>query len=220
MTETEVGSRILVVDDDDAARESVCGLLERAGYEVCAVASGEEALTAVRREAPRLVVLDVCLCGISGYEVCRELKQMFGDGLPIIFVSAVRTDAYDRIAGLAVGGDDYLTKPFAPDELLIRIRRLIRRSAPLPVAVASRLTRREREVLLLLAEGLDHREIAAHLVLSPKTVATHIEHILDKLGVHSRAQAVALAYRSDLVDKSRPHLDGAGRLTETGPNRL
>ena len=197
-------SSILVVDDDDTAGESICGLLESAGYDACIVASGEEALAAVRHVAPRLIVLDVCLPGISGYEVCRKLKHMFGDGLPIIFVSAVRTDSYDRVAGLAVGGDDYLTKPFAPDELLIRVGRLVRRSAPLPVAIASRLTRREREVLLLMAEGLDQRAVAARLVLSPKTVATHIEHILDKLGVHSRAQAVVLAYRSELVDRSEP----------------
>src|SRR5207237_9250781 len=99
--------------------------------------------------------LEVCLPGIAGYEVGRELRNMFGEGLPIVFVSATRTDSYDRVAGLLVGGDDYLRKPFAPDELLISVRRLVRRSAPLSAAIASRLTKREREVLVMMAEGLD-----------------------------------------------------------------
>lgn len=195
-------SPILVVDDDEESRDLIARLLESDGHGITAVASGEEAVAAARREPPALVVLDVCLPGISGYEVCRELKDAFGEGLPIVFVSAARTSSYDRVAGLLIGGDDYLAKPFAPDELLIRVRRLLRRSARLPAVIASRLTRREREVLALMAEGLDLREIAARLVLSPKTVSKHIEHVLDKLGVHSRAQAVALAYRGDLGERS------------------
>jgi DNA-binding NarL/FixJ family response regulator len=194
---------ILIVDGDDAVARSISELLDGAGYGACVVPSGEEALAFVRQEPPGLVILEVCLPGISGYEVCRVLRELFGPGLPIIFISSVRTESYDRVAGLLVGADEYLTKPIAPDELLIHVRRLLRRPAPLPASIAARLTKREREVLSLLAEGFDLREIAARLVLSPKTVATHIEHILGKLGVHSRAQAVALAYRSDLVDKSQ-----------------
>jgi DNA-binding response OmpR family regulator len=196
-------SKVVVVDDDAVAGDQIRGLLEAAGYDVSVIGNGEEALEVARTEPPRLVVLDVCLPGISGYEVCRELRNRFGEGLPIIFISAARTDSYDRVAGLVVGGDEYLTKPFADDELLIPVRRLLRRSAPLPAAIASRLTKREREVLALLAEGLDPREIATRLVLSRKTVATHLEHVLYKLGVHTQAQAVAAAYRSDLVDSAR-----------------
>jgi DNA-binding response OmpR family regulator len=196
-------SKVVVVDDDEVAGDQIRGLLEAAGYDVSVIGNGEEALEVARTEPPRLVVLDVCLPGISGYEVCRELRNRFGEGLPIIFISASRTDSYDRVAGLVVGGDEYLTKPFADDELLIPVRRLLRRSAPLPAAIASRLTKREREVLALLAEGLDPREIATRLVLSRKTVATHLEHVLYKLGVHTQAQAVAAAYRSDLVDSAR-----------------
>jgi DNA-binding response OmpR family regulator len=196
-------SKVVVVDDDAVAGDQIRGLLEAAGYDVSVIGNGEEALEVARTEPPRLVVLDVCLPGISGYEVCRELRNRFGEGLPIIFISAARTDSYDRVAGLVVGGDEYLTKPFADDELLIPVRRLLRRSAPVPAAIASRLTKREREVLALLAEGLDPREIATRLVLSRKTVATHLEHVLYKLGVHTQAQAVAAAYRSDLVDSAR-----------------
>jgi DNA-binding NarL/FixJ family response regulator len=98
-----------------------------------------------------------------------------------------------------IGADDYLVKPFAPDELLTRLRSLLRRVDAAEAARPHDLTPRELEVLTLLAEGLEQGEIARQLVISPKTVSTHIERILSKLGVRSRAQAVALAYREDLV---------------------
>src|SRR5437588_2303497 len=87
--------RVIVVDDDAAAADNISGLLEAGGYAVSVVASGEEALAVVAIEPPRLVVLDVCLPGISGYEVCRELRNRFGEGLPIVFISAARTDTTD-----------------------------------------------------------------------------------------------------------------------------
>ena len=146
-----------------------------------------------------MVILDVALPGVCGYEVCRELREEFGDVLPIVFVSGVRTEWFDRVAGFLVGADDYVVKPFAPDELLARVRRLARRWTPLATAVAAKLTRRERQVLGLLLEGLEQEEIATQLVISPRTVSTHIENILRKLGVRSRAQAVALAYREGHV---------------------
>jgi DNA-binding NarL/FixJ family response regulator len=101
-----------------------------------------------------------------------------------------------------IGADDSLSKPVHPDELLARIRRYAAPDEPLAERTleASDLTKREREVLRLLARGLAQGEIARELVISEKTVATHIQHILEKLGVHSRAQAVALAHRSGLME--------------------
>jgi DNA-binding NarL/FixJ family response regulator len=93
-------------------------------------------------------------------------------------------------------------RPFAPDELLARVRRLIH-GAPSSSNTKARLTHREREVLGLLAEGLRQKEIASRLFISERTVGTHIEHILAKLGVRSRAEAVAVAYRQDLLGVSR-----------------
>jgi DNA-binding NarL/FixJ family response regulator len=190
---------ILVVDDDQEARVATCALLATAGYATFASETGEDALAWAGRETPALVILDICLPGVSGYQVCRDLKDRFGEGLPIICVSAVRTESYDRVAALLIGADDYLAKPVAPDELLIRVARLIRRATPLPSAVTSKLTRRELEILRLLADGQRSGEIASRLVISEKTVSTHIDHILGKLGVRSRAQAVALAYRRDVI---------------------
>ena len=189
---------LLVVDDDEGVRVLVSALVEQAGYVPRPAATGEEALAALDSERPAGAIIDVQLPGISGYEVCRELRDRFGETLPIVFISGERVEALDRVAGLLLGADDYLEKPFAPDELLARLRRLVRRPSASRGA-ASKLTGRELEVLRLLAAGLAQAEIAEQLVISPKTVATHIEHILSKLGVRSRAQAVALAYRDDLV---------------------
>jgi DNA-binding NarL/FixJ family response regulator len=191
---------ILVADDDQDCRSLISAVLLRAGFGVEEAATGEEAIEAARQRRPSAVVLEVCLPGLSGYEVCWELREAFGGELPILFVSGRRTEPFDRVAGLLVGADDYVVKPFAPDELLARLRTLVRRAAPTPRPRGeTRLTERELQVLRLLAEGLGQREIAERLVITSKTVATYVERILDKLGVHSRAQAVALAYREQLV---------------------
>jgi two-component system nitrate/nitrite response regulator NarL len=199
------GKRILVVDQDARFRTSVVSLVQGAGYEAISAGSGEEALFLARTESPHLAILDVELPGISGYEVCRRLREDV-DAIGIVFVSDTRTDSLDRAAGLLIGADDYLAKPFAPDELLARVRALLNRNGtahavarPAPVALESALTAREHEVLTLLAGGLSQGGIAQRLVISPKTVAAHIDHILGKLGVHSRAEAVAVAYRDGHV---------------------
>jgi DNA-binding NarL/FixJ family response regulator len=194
--------RILLVDDDEGFRGLVSSLLSRMGCETCEAATGEEALAAAHRERPALVLLDVCLPGLTGYEVCRELRDEFGDALPIVFVSGERTEPYDRVGGLLLGADDYLVKPLDPNELLARVRRLLARSTSAALDGASTLTKRELQVLGLLADGLDQAAIAGQLSISPRTVATHIQRILTKLGAHSRAQAVALAHREHLVDGS------------------
>jgi two-component system nitrate/nitrite response regulator NarL len=199
-------ARILIVDGDHLSRGLMSRVLKRVGYITCEAATGEEALAAAKRERPALVVLEVLLPGVSGFEVCRELKDEFGEALPIVFVSGTRTDSGDRVAGLLVGGDDYLVKPFDPNELLARVRRL------LPARLAGgnttrKLTPRELEVLSHLVEGLNQPEIAERPFISPKTVGKHIEHILAKLGVHNRAQAVALAVRDELIENHRPAPD-------------
>jgi DNA-binding NarL/FixJ family response regulator len=191
---------ILLVDDDPTMREMIAGLLEQAGFPTLQASSGEEALATARRGRPLLVILDVRLPGVSGYEVHHELRRRFGDDLPIIFISGERVESLDRAGGLLLGADDYVVKPFAPDELVARVRRLAARSASAGAArQGPKLTGREGEVLRLLANGLDQPEIAKELVISSKTVATHIQHILAKLGVHSRAQAVAVAHRDGLL---------------------
>jgi DNA-binding NarL/FixJ family response regulator len=191
---------ILVVDDDPGFRDLVATLLERIGCQIVGAADGQEALDAAASSQPDVVLLDVDLPGSSGYEVCRELRDAYGDDLAIVFVSGKRTEQLDRVGGLLIGADDYVVKPFEPDELLARVRRLLVRASSRPAArAAEELTSREQEILRLLAEGLDQAAIASLLVISPKTVATHIQRILGKLGVRSRAQAVAFAHQHGLV---------------------
>jgi len=199
--ETDCGA-LLIVDDDATFREFVSSLLDRMGHPIVEATDGDEALDAALAQRPSLVVLDIDLPGASGYEICRALRDVYGEDLPIIFVSGRRTEQLDLVAGLLIGGDDYLVKPFEGAELLARVRRHLSRapSGPNGGGSAGRLTPREQEILDLLAGGLDQREIAERLVISPKTVATHIQRILGKLGVRSRAQAVAYAHRHGLVD--------------------
>jgi DNA-binding response OmpR family regulator len=187
--------RILVVDDDPTIAELIATTLADHGFETRCAADGREALHLVRREAPDLALLDVRLPDVSGYQICRRLREDFGDTIGIMLISGERKESFDRAAGMLLGADDYLTKPFVLDELLARVQRLVRRSRPVPRSPLDRLTRREIEILRSLTTGSDHRDIARDLMVSPKTVEKHIEHILLKLGVHSRAQAVALALR-------------------------
>ncbi len=199
------GAAVLVADDDDGFRDRVCRLLERAGYIPLAAATGNDVLAIVDRERPPLILLEVQLPDVSGYEICRELRDAYGEELAIIFVSGARTEHIDRVAGLLIGADDYLRKPVHDDELLARVRRCVARTQALglsrrttaPTNLES-LSSREREVLRLLAEGLDVRSVAERLFISPKTVGTHIQHILSKLNVHTRTAAVALAVREEL----------------------
>lgn len=192
---------ILLVDDDAASRELLCAILDGVGYTTVQAATGEVALTLAAEHEPTAAILDVRLPGISGYEVCRQLRERFGEKLPIVFVSGERAESEDRVAGLMIGADDYLVKPFSPDELVARIQRLLVRTAPAHADADNwvELTPREWEVLNLLAEGLSQNAIANELYISPKTVATHIQRILGKLGVHSRAAAVAKAFGLGLV---------------------
>jgi DNA-binding NarL/FixJ family response regulator len=194
---------ILIVDDDPSSRELFSCVLAGAGYSTIEVESGEAALVQAGEIRPSLVLLDVHLPGVSGYEVCRQLRERFGEQLPIVFVSGNRTEPHDRVAGLMIGADDYVVKPFSADELIARVGRLLTRAEADWSGNGSdsrvRLTEREREVLGLLADGLSQNAIASELYISPKTVATHIQRILSKLEVHSRAEAVSYAYRLGLV---------------------
>jgi DNA-binding NarL/FixJ family response regulator len=197
---------VLVVDGDRESCTSIANALLRAGYGVRA-AAGEDAVALARKQRPLAVILEAVLPGATGYEICHELREEHGESLPIVFVSGERSAPPDRVVGLLVGADDYIAKPLDPDELIARLRRLIARSDASTrngrrSEAFAELTSRESEVLRLLALGLNQGDIARHLHISPATVGTHIQRVLSKLDVHSRTQAVALAYRERLVDRN------------------
>ncbi|MEU6575313.1 response regulator transcription factor [Streptomyces sp. NPDC046805] len=171
MTQTGPGGAVLVVDDDAAIRRSLERGLRLSGFAVRTAGSGPEALAAVREAAPDVLVLDVSMPGMTGIEVCGRLR---GEGwdLPVLMLSALDETA-DRIAGLQAGGDDYVVKPFALQELVLRLRALLRRRPPashevlrvagMVIDPAARtahregreleLTRREFELLEVLARN-------------------------------------------------------------------
>src|SRR5918996_2997603 len=196
----EPGDTVLVADPDDSPRTLLSGVLRNAGYVPLETASGDEGLELARANAPVAAILEIPLPGLSGYELCTALKVEFGADMPVIFLTGSRTESYDRVAGLLLGADDYVTKPYSAGELLVRLRNLLHRHAdPDASRFARRLTKREHQVLTLMAEGLQHDEIGQRLFISPKTVASHVEHILHKLGARGRAQAIAIAYHHRIL---------------------
>jgi DNA-binding NarL/FixJ family response regulator len=190
-------SWILVADRDADRAIAMCELISRLGIPTDTATTGVDAVAAARCQRPALVVLELELDEPSGYEVCRELREEFGETLPIVFLTSTRTEPHDEIAALLIGADDYFVRPLMQERFLARIRRLLAR-VPAPTARVS-LTKREQEVLTLLVDGRRRAEIAEELCITPKTASTHIERILSKLGAHSQAQAVAVAVRDRLL---------------------
>jgi DNA-binding response OmpR family regulator len=155
---------VLVVDDEPIVREVVVSYLRREGYRTLEAGDGDEAREVIEREQPSLVVLDVMLPGTDGFELCRWVRAR--SDLPVILLTA-RGEETDRIVGLELGADDYVTKPFSPRELAARVRTVLRRAAP-SIARAERLTfddleidaqtrevRRRGELLRLTAREFD-----------------------------------------------------------------
>ncbi len=121
------GETILVVDDEVNIRELARMYLEQEGFQIVTAVNGQQALEQVRQDPPSLVVLDLMLPEIDGWEVCRQIRKK--SNLPIIMLTA-RDDDVDKIVGLELGADDYLTKPFNPRELVARVRAVLRRTWP------------------------------------------------------------------------------------------
>ena len=125
--DSAMGTRILTVEDDERIRTAVRMALEDEGWEVEEADTGEDALQSFTREPADVVLIDIMLPGIDGFDVCRAIRRV--SDVPIVMVTA-RADTHDVVAGLEAGADDYLTKPFAPKELSARIRALLRRARP------------------------------------------------------------------------------------------
>lgn len=203
--------KILVVDDDPRLRDLVALALQRADFTVITASNGQLALTHAARENPDLIVLDIGLPELDGLEVCRRLRAR--SQVPILFLTA-RADEIDRILGLELGADDYVTKPFSPRELVARVRAILKRSQPAP----------EKSTLRHGALTLDP---ARHLcTLSETPVAlTHAEMaLLSALmqrpdQVHPRAQLVETVWSGeDISDRTLDsHLRNLRRkLAEAG----
>jgi two-component system, OmpR family, response regulator len=188
-----VSKHILVVDDEARIREVLHYALKKEGFTVTAVADGRAAMEAVEAGGVDLVVLDVMLPEIDGLEVCRRIRTK--GRVPILFLSA-RAEEIDRIVGLELGGDDYLTKPFSPRELVARVRAVFRRveAPPVPEARPSVLTHGAIEL------DTDRHEARYSGRVVPLTATEFgvLGALLERPGVVlSRAQLMQRAYRYD-----------------------
>ena len=179
-------SRVLVVDDEPTVREVVVGYLRRDGHDVVEVGDGTAALALVNTEPFDLVVLDMMLPGANGLDILRRIRQL-GD-MPVIMLTA-RSEESDRVAGLELGADDYVVKPFSPRELAARVNGVLRRAAPKVVATAATIEfdglsidTRSREVRLageLVEMTPKEFDVLAHLAASPRQVFSRTDLLRD-----------------------------------------
>ncbi len=215
----DVVTRVLIADDDAVVRDVLRRYLERDGLEVSVAQDGQEALRLLSSERIDLAVLDVMMPGPSGLALCQTLRDRSGYRIPVILLTAL-SEEEDRIAGLEVGADDYVTKPFSPRELALRVRSVLRRAAAPPeppvvitvgrltVSAAARsvlvdgepvsLTNREFDLLLFFLTHPDvvfSREELLKRVWQwdfgdLSTVTVHVKRLRSKLGDHHRVQTV------------------------------
>lgn len=215
---------ILVADDDLGTRLSISDYLEMSGYSVLTAADGQEALAMVEEYHPHLMVTDIVMPRLNGYELVRSVRQNPAFRLlPVIFLTG-RNKTEERIQGYQSGADLYLPKPFELKELGAAIRNLLERAQIIqseyrlsyeealrnfiqPPAADSEntgfvrpLTKREQEVLQLLTHGLSNAEIGTQLHLSPRTVEKYVSSLLRKTETSNRAELVRFAMEHRLVE--------------------
>ena len=214
--------RLLVVDDVPLFRAGLASALRDAGFEVVAEAGGgEAAVTAAEEHQPDLVLLDILMPGISGLEVVEKISAV-APGVKVILLTASESEE-DLLVGVKAGARGYVTKDAPFDDLvgalnavdnggaavspnmagkLLDVTRQLLRHQELLQSRKPVLTGREIEVLSLVAQGQTSRQIGTLLFISENTVKNHIRNILDKLGLHSRSEAVLYAVREDLITLS------------------
>jgi DNA-binding response OmpR family regulator len=202
-------ARILIVEDTLEIAESLQQYLEDEGYEAVIATKAAQALALQSSYRPELIVLDLGLPDRDGYDVLQQIREG-GDPVPVLILSARKLEA-DKVQGFRLGADDYVTKPFSVMELLARITAVLRRArasasnataaAQAPTTLSDDeirtrfgLTPRQVEIARLVGEGHTNAEIAARLDISFFTVRTHVQQILARLGVASRAAVGALLY--------------------------
>jgi len=200
---------ILLVEDDENIRELVRLYLEANGFGVREAEDVQEAETLLSLEQPDLLILDIVLPDGSGLGLCQTLRDD-GCELPVLFLSC-KDDSEDMIAGLDLGGDDYMTKPFDPNVLVSRVKALLRRRAMQEKKgktdspqeeLVERLTKREIEILTLIKVGYTNREIALHYQISIGTVKGYNNQLFGKLGAKNRTHAIMLASEIGILRSS------------------
>ncbi|GIO05849.1 hypothetical protein J31TS6_18770 [Brevibacillus reuszeri] len=197
---------ILLVEDDEMIRELVRLYLEANHFGVWEAESIREAIATLHQKQPDLIVLDILLPDGSGLELCQSLRES-GSEIAVLFLTC-KDDSEDMIAGLDLGGDDYMTKPFDPNILVSRIKAILRRrgvqekkdgAKSTREELIERLTKREIEMLTLIKEGYTNQEIALHYQISIGTVKGYNNQLFGKLGAKNRTHAIMLASEIGLL---------------------
>jgi two-component system catabolic regulation response regulator CreB len=197
-----MGKSILIVEDETAIAEGIAYALRKEGYEAVHVTLGEQALSMARAESPALVILDVGLPDISGLEVCRRLRR-FSD-VPVIFLTA-RSDEIDRIVGLEIGADDYVTKPFSPRELVARVRVILRRVGAAATAATTTATATATATTHTAAPAFELRAAEARVLYSGRPLdLTRYEYLLLKALIEHPGHVLSRAQLMDRVWSNAP----------------
>jgi DNA-binding NarL/FixJ family response regulator len=207
-----MSKRLLVVDDEVNLLRAVEACLRAEGLEIVTARSGAEALVSVAQTVPDLIVSDIRMPGMSGYELAQQLRASSRTALvPVVFLTA-KGERGDRIEGFRSGVDAYLTKPFEPDELIAVIKNILNRVERTHAEIArlmggqiqehtefydEQLTEAENRIARAVARGLSNKEIAAELEISVRTVENHISHILDKKRFNNRVEIARYVIESD-----------------------
>ena len=203
-----VARTILIVDDDPHIREVVRFALEREGYATVEAGDGRAGLAEFERARPDLVVLDILMPEMDGTEVCRTLRAR--SRVPIVFLSS-KDDEVDRIVGLELGGDDYVTKPFSPRELVARVKAVLRRAEPVPAGIKAPGTDPAAEAGRVLRQGRLRLDLDRHQALwdgrEVVLTATEFDVVRTLLGfpgkVYSRDELMDGAYGDEVVVTDR-----------------
>ena len=235
-TQPPAGERVLVVDDEADIVALVAYHLVKAGYRVSTASSGPDAIAAARQERPALIVLDLMLPGASGYDVLEQLRNQPATRDMAVLMLTARREEQDRIRGLSLGADDYLTKPFSPQELVLRVGAILRRmsvggSGPTDILNVGaitidreehrvsvgghlvELTPTEYKLLLILAERRGRVQSRAHLLETVWEAAPDIQ--TRTVDMHVQRLRTKLGEAGDLIETVR----GVGYRLKSGHSR-
>lgn len=194
--------KVLIVEDESKIRTLLKLYLERNNYVVKEATNGKDVLALVEKYHPDVIVLDILMPNKTGVEVCKKIrKHPDYYKIPIIFLSSLNQKA-SIIEGLEAGGDDYMTKPFDPNELVARINAVIRRTSNQVrggIVLYETLSEQEMNVLQLMDQGYTNKEIASELYLTEGTVKVYSHHIYQKLQVRNRTQAIVKAKEAAII---------------------
>ncbi|HJP92203.1 MAG TPA: response regulator transcription factor [Pyrinomonadaceae bacterium] len=198
-----MSKRLLIVDDEPNLLRALEAFLTAEGFDVTTARSGAEALVKIAQTVPDLIISDIRMPGMNGYELARQLRDASRTALvPIVFLTA-KGETGDRVEGFRAGVDAYFTKPFVPDELLAMIKNILTRIERTHAQIAKlvgraekqgaafhdeSLTEAENRIATSVARGLSNKEIAAEMDISVRTVENHISHILDKKNFSNRVE--------------------------------